>query len=97
MHIELCKSFTVTFSYIPTKKNPADLASRGSTASSLKSDTLWWTGPSVCRESPSPFKPDEAPFSFPLSTPTPSVSVLTMTATIQTEDPLDPISYFLLS
>lgn len=30
---------------MPTKSNPADLASRGSTVEELKKDTLWWGGP----------------------------------------------------
>ena len=31
--------------YCPTETNPADIGSRGATATVLKSDSLWWEGP----------------------------------------------------
>ncbi len=31
--------------HVPTKSNPADLASRGTTVPELTSSTLWWSGP----------------------------------------------------
>ncbi|CAB0043531.1 unnamed protein product, partial [Trichogramma brassicae] len=34
-----------TWQYINTKQNPADLASRGSTAGALLDNKLWWCGP----------------------------------------------------
>ncbi|XP_023318022.1 uncharacterized protein LOC111694358 [Trichogramma pretiosum] len=34
-----------TWQYINTKQNPADLALRGSTASALRDNKLWWRGP----------------------------------------------------
>ena len=33
--------------HVPTKLNPADVASRGSTADELIKDSLWWHGPEV--------------------------------------------------
>ena len=35
----------VSFAYVPTKENPADVASRGSTVSNLCQNQVWWTGP----------------------------------------------------
>ncbi len=34
----------ITFHYVPSKENPADIGSRGSTFQALQ-DSLWWTGP----------------------------------------------------
>ena len=31
--------------HVPTEDNPADIASRGATASQLIENKLWWTGP----------------------------------------------------
>ena len=31
--------------YVPTKQNPADIASRGTTATQLAENKLWWNGP----------------------------------------------------
>lgn len=35
----------VTLSYIPTKENPADVASRGSSMEALKTNVTWWHDP----------------------------------------------------
>ena len=35
----------VSYRYVPTKENPADLASRGCNPEELKNDKLWWDGP----------------------------------------------------
>ena len=35
----------LTFRYIPTKENPADMATRGVTPSELSTAELWWKGP----------------------------------------------------
>ncbi|XP_041973748.1 uncharacterized protein LOC121729336 isoform X1 [Aricia agestis] len=34
-----------TWSYVPSKSNPSDLASRGAKADSISSSVLWWLGP----------------------------------------------------
>lgn len=36
---------TKDWHYVNTKDNPADLISRGTTASNLKNSKLWWNGP----------------------------------------------------
>ncbi|XP_066602491.1 uncharacterized protein [Prorops nasuta] len=36
--------------YVPTKSNPADLCSRGTSAQQLSEDSLWWHGPAFLRE-----------------------------------------------
>lgn len=35
----------VHYRYVPTHENPADLASRGETATTLANSNLWWHGP----------------------------------------------------
>ena len=40
------KEDDVDFQYIVLKKNPADLATRGSTAAEISKCSLWWNGPS---------------------------------------------------
>ena len=37
--------------HVPTAQNPADIASRGSTAAKLATDALWWSGPEFLSES----------------------------------------------
>ncbi|XP_058799806.1 uncharacterized protein LOC131669141 [Phymastichus coffea] len=36
---------SATWDHVPTKQNPADIASRGATPAELKSLDLWWQGP----------------------------------------------------
>jgi len=36
--------------YVPTKENPADLATRGMAASQLANFEIWWQGPKFLRE-----------------------------------------------
>lgn len=40
----------VQWRYMPTKSNPADIASKGSTASMLIEKQLWWNGPDYLLE-----------------------------------------------
>ncbi|MBV2113425.1 MAG: aspartyl protease family protein [Candidatus Thiodiazotropha sp. (ex Ctena orbiculata)] len=42
---EIKKHNDITFHYIPSKENPADIASRGVDIDSLLNSNLWWTGP----------------------------------------------------
>ena len=35
----------ITFGYTPSKENPADIASRGSTVQNIAVNDLWWHGP----------------------------------------------------
>ena len=51
-----------SWNYCPTDMNPADLASRGSTATDLVKNRLWWDGPTFLLES----KEDRQPESVPL-------------------------------
>ena len=39
------KSHDITFKYITTEENPADLPTRGTTAAELENCLLWWKGP----------------------------------------------------
>ena len=43
-------SSTNQWRYVPTKDNPADLATRGVTASGLACSEIWWQGPKFLRE-----------------------------------------------
>ena len=36
----------ISFRYIVSEQNPADIATRGSVVSEIKQSTLWWHGPS---------------------------------------------------
>lgn len=38
-------SIGINFHYVPTKENPADLATRGTTMDKLKENIQWWNGP----------------------------------------------------
>ena len=40
------------WNYCPTNLNPADIASRGSKATELSDNPLWWTGPDFLKKSP---------------------------------------------
>ena len=46
---EIRRQKQVTFGYIPSESNPADLATRGLTISKLKESNLWWHGPAWLR------------------------------------------------
>ena len=42
---EIKKTEDITFEYIPTNENPADVATRGSSTKKLTDNRLWWHGP----------------------------------------------------
>ena len=42
---EIRKHKDITFHYVPSKENPADLASRGLYINELLGNSLWWHGP----------------------------------------------------
>ena len=43
---EIKSAPNISYRYVPTMDNPADLASRGLSLEELKSNSLWWEGPS---------------------------------------------------
>ncbi|XP_031781161.1 uncharacterized protein LOC103316074 [Nasonia vitripennis] len=43
---------SATWAHVPTKENPADLATRGSGPAELAGTTLWWQGPSWLSQAP---------------------------------------------
>ena len=45
---EIRKQKDITFHYVPSKDNPADLASRGLCIKDLQKSKLWWHGPIGC-------------------------------------------------
>ena len=45
------KTDPVQWRYVPTSLNPADLCTRGSSATQLAENTFWWHGPSFLKES----------------------------------------------
>ena len=44
------KTDPVQWRYVPTSLNPADLCTRGSSATQLAENTFWWHGPSFLKE-----------------------------------------------
>lgn len=42
---EIKEQKDISFHYIPTKENPADIASRGTSTIELQRNKLWWNGP----------------------------------------------------
>ena len=42
---EIKRSSDITFCYIPSNQNPADLPTRGLPVNELSNATLWWHGP----------------------------------------------------
>ena len=47
---EILKKKDITFQYIASNQNPADIATRGSSVFELSQSTLWWHGPSWLQE-----------------------------------------------
>ena len=69
--------------YVPTKQNPADIASRGTTATPLVESKLWWNGPAFLVKSieqwpsqPGHYQDDDSELKSPRkSVPTSTVNV----------------------
>ena len=51
--------------YCPTKQNPADLSSRGASASKLVNQQIWWTGPDFLQKRPEEWPVHENFDNFP--------------------------------
>ena len=49
---EITKENDITFRYVNTKHNPADIPTRGTTATELKNNKLWWNGPEWLKQDP---------------------------------------------
>ena len=49
---EIIKGNDITFRYVNTKHNPADIPTRGTTATELRKNKLWWNGPEWLKQSP---------------------------------------------
>jgi hypothetical protein len=46
---DIRENASIQWKYVPTKLNPADLASRGCTCNELKANELWWKGPNYLK------------------------------------------------
>jgi hypothetical protein len=51
--VEIKSEEGIQFKYVPSKQNPADLATRGRSVESLRNDNLWWHGPEWLTETDS--------------------------------------------
>ncbi|XP_075167628.1 uncharacterized protein LOC142239732 [Haematobia irritans] len=79
----------VTWRHVPTTDNPADIGTRGCTASELSTNLLWWHGPKWL------LKSDEFwPKSITFKEPDLDRKVCTFHTDMQTEDILDRFSSF---
>ncbi|XP_075170172.1 uncharacterized protein LOC142242493 [Haematobia irritans] len=79
----------VTWRHVPTADNPADIGTRGCTASELSTNSLWWHGPKWL------LKSDEFwPKSITFKEPDLDRKVYTFYTDIQTDDILDRFSSF---
>ena len=47
---EILQDNSITFRYINTKENPADIPTRGQSAEDLKQNKMWWNGPEWLKE-----------------------------------------------
>nr|CAD2178931.1 unnamed protein product [Meloidogyne enterolobii] len=62
---EIRKQQNMTFHYVNTSFNPADVATRGTTAAQLMESQLWWNGPTWIN-APSDQWPSEMEFNLPV-------------------------------
>ena len=72
--------------YVPTKQNPADIASRGTTATQLVENKMWWNGPEFLVKSNNEHWPSQ-PCSYQEDVSelkSPQISVTTSTVNIHT-------------
>uniref|UniRef100_A0A914QM23 Integrase catalytic domain-containing protein n=1 Tax=Panagrolaimus davidi TaxID=227884 RepID=A0A914QM23_9BILA len=51
--VNIIKAAEAEIRHVPTKENPADIASRGSSMAALKNNELWWHGPAFLKNDPS--------------------------------------------
>lgn len=72
-----------TWSYVPSKDNPADLVSRGAKADHIKSSSLWWSGPDFLQC---------VPIEFPVNPSTSSTNKLPETCLLTNTDTYDTIN-----
>ena len=49
---EIIKSEDIQFRYVDTDNNPADIPTRGTSATELKTKTVWWNGPDWLKKDP---------------------------------------------
>uniref|UniRef100_A0AC35ET50 Integrase catalytic domain-containing protein n=1 Tax=Panagrolaimus sp. PS1159 TaxID=55785 RepID=A0AC35ET50_9BILA len=47
--VKIIKASDADIRHVPTKENPADIASRGASISTLKNCNLWWNGPAFLK------------------------------------------------
>ncbi|XP_075151112.1 uncharacterized protein LOC142225221 [Haematobia irritans] len=78
-----------TWRHVPTSENPADIGTRGCTAFELKSNTLWWNGPTWLVKPPE-FWPKPTTFKEPAL----ERKVITFQIETATEDILERFSSF---
>uniref|UniRef100_A0A914ZDX7 Integrase catalytic domain-containing protein n=1 Tax=Panagrolaimus superbus TaxID=310955 RepID=A0A914ZDX7_9BILA len=48
--VNIVKAAEAEIRHVPTKQNPADIASRGSSVAALKDCKLWWNGPAFLKD-----------------------------------------------
>ncbi|XP_075151077.1 uncharacterized protein LOC142225183 [Haematobia irritans] len=77
----------ITWRHVPTSDNPADIGTRGCTASELHSNSLWWVGPTWLEKSPE-FWPKQISYNEPVL----EKKVIAFQTQVQLEDILERFS-----